>query len=717
MGTILLLALTVTLFSSIFLFVDSFPQPPPQPASQFSAQLLYKTVLVSGVNETKIVGITILHLSGPTLAGTSISIYLYSSDHPSSFTAPYTLASGLNGSAAWNLGQSWSENISSHGLYVPDNITVSIISTTELLFRVTLPGATPILPPQFVAEGTSPAAPTVSQAFTLYVEISDPNLNPNSVYANVSAVPGSGLGTTDKMTYSASAGQFQLSFPSGANTVGTYYVFVNASDASPNGAARNTVAVPIVISAASSSGEANGVQIAVSPLPVVNGTAETIYATVMNTGSSTATVKVTYYVGSTSLGSTSGSITGGGVTTLSHTWTPTAVGTAVLKTVANVSGQGSSTGIYNVTIFPTILFIAHSTPSGRPANNTSAYMAEELKADGFPFTEMYLPCTSALPAAATLGAYDLVIIDFGSASGGSCDASPSSTSQGYVTSAMASPYYTDVLLVGADAWKSTTCSSYSSTLFSDLGATDSGATCTGTVTSATSAATYTAFSSAGLLADGVGALTVNKTLAASSAFTPIATFTNGGTDNYLTVGGATVGTIAHVSGRGRGAVLGTDPALLVTSLAAPASSTWQINAGGAQLLYNVVNYLAGFSTSSGPGRAFSDFAVAGAQVYGTSASHVSTVYVSLRANGAVGGLVSVSLTVNGTIALYGGAPVTATAYVSPNGQNVTVELVWEAQTPGPYTLGVVATGLTGNLYASQSQLPLSILNQPNVFTT
>ena len=50
---ILLLALTVTLFSSIFYFVNTFPQPAPQPTNQFTASLQY---LVVGVT-TKIVGV------------------------------------------------------------------------------------------------------------------------------------------------------------------------------------------------------------------------------------------------------------------------------------------------------------------------------------------------------------------------------------------------------------------------------------------------------------------------------------------------------------------------------------------------------------------------------------------------------------------------------------------------------------------------------------
>jgi len=136
-GTILLLALTVTLFSSIFFFVSTFPTPPPQPSNQFSAYLTYT---VSGTT-TKIVGVTILHLAGPAVPGSSL-IYLYSSAQPTRFTSPFTVASGTNNSANWNLGQNWYLNLTTYGLTVPDNITISLVTSTELLFRTTLPGST-----------------------------------------------------------------------------------------------------------------------------------------------------------------------------------------------------------------------------------------------------------------------------------------------------------------------------------------------------------------------------------------------------------------------------------------------------------------------------------------------------------------------------------------------------------------------------------------------
>src|SRR5579871_3733841 len=89
-ATILLLALTVTLFSSIFYFVNTFPQPSPQPTNQFTASLVYQT---SG-STTKIVGVSVLHLAGPTVPGSS-SVYLYSSAHPTRFTTPFSVTSGL----------------------------------------------------------------------------------------------------------------------------------------------------------------------------------------------------------------------------------------------------------------------------------------------------------------------------------------------------------------------------------------------------------------------------------------------------------------------------------------------------------------------------------------------------------------------------------------------------------------------------------------------
>ena len=703
-GTILLLALTVTLFSSIFFFVNTFPRPPAQPSSQFSAQLIY-----GGVGGKSIVRVSILHLAGPTLTGSNVLVYLFSSVKPSAFTGPFTLAQGLNGSATWNLGQTWNYNVTSYNLKTGDNITISIVSSVQLLFRITLPGQNPVLPPQFVLSGISPASPIINQGFSVYVQIVDPALKPYSVYANVSQVPGTGLPALNLMSYSAATGQFALIIPNGATAAGTYFIFVNASD---NNSGANTVAIPAVIGAGPI--PPASVLIGVSPSPPVNGTAGTIYATVRNTAAAASNVNVTFRVGGNIIGVASGPISAGGTATFSHAWTPTSTGTAILSAQANVSGGGTPTGALNVTVFPKMLFIAHNVLAGtRLTNNTSAYLAEQIQAAGFPFTAQFIACNALLPAAATLQTYNVVVIDFGSTATGTCAATPATTEMNKITGAM-SAGFTNFLLVGSSFFSATTCASYTATFLTDFGIKGTVGTCVAHGVSATAAVTYAPTLASGFRQDGIGALTLNKTFQGSAGFEPYNYFSQGSNHGFLSTASGVFGSWFKASGNGRGIAIGTDPALLMTTLPAPASAAWGVAAGGTAVVYNVLNYASGFSTSTSPGRAFSDYAIAGATLVGLSAAHLTNVYVTLRANGPVADLVAASLTVNGTIAVYGGQPVSTAISLLPNGQNVTIVLTWEAPTSGAYNLAIVLQSF-GSSFGSLTQLPINIINKPTNF--
>src|SRR5690242_5637212 len=75
-ATILLLALTVTLFASIFFFVNTFPSPPPQENNQFTSSLTY-----SGASGNTISTVQITHLAGPPIPGADL-VYITSSAHP-----------------------------------------------------------------------------------------------------------------------------------------------------------------------------------------------------------------------------------------------------------------------------------------------------------------------------------------------------------------------------------------------------------------------------------------------------------------------------------------------------------------------------------------------------------------------------------------------------------------------------------------------------------
>ncbi|MCI4337870.1 MAG: hypothetical protein L3J72_01000, partial [Thermoplasmata archaeon] len=408
------MALTVTLFGSVFYFVNTFPRPPPQPVGQFSASLIYTS------NGALVKDIEILHLAGPSLFDGSTTIYLASLYHPAAFSGSVGLAVGLGGQTTWVIGQTWIYNVAGLGLTTPDNITVSIVSANQLLFRQTVPGNPLNIPPEFVQSGVTPVNPVLLSTFNVYVGIVDTNLNLNSVYANFSELPGVSSTTVNQLTYVASSGTWQCMpakcsvNPSWSNRTGVYYIFVNASDSS---GLSNAIAIPVDIVASSSSGS-GPISVALSlnqSAPVV-GVPIALIATVTDGGTAGGTATVNFTAGATALTTATGPVSAGTSVAFSATWTPVAanVGAILLTSTAKVPGIGTAFTTLNVTVFPKILLVSHNLNTLALANsnsNESALLGNALQAAGIPFTSTTVPCKTVLPA--SISTYGVVIVDYG----------------------------------------------------------------------------------------------------------------------------------------------------------------------------------------------------------------------------------------------------------------------------------------------------------------
>ncbi len=695
-GTILLLGLTVTLFSSIFFFVSTFPTPSPQPADQFSARLVYNAA------GTQIVGVNVLHLAGPTVPTTAL-VYLYASGAPTAFPSPFTVASGLNGSTSWNLGQSWYADVTSAALPAAENLTISVVTSTQLLFRVTLPGQTLAAAPTFVRVLISPTTPQVGEAFSVSVQITDPTLNTHSVYANLSLLPGiPGTGLV-AMTFSAVTGLWSYNVASGTtSSTGTFYLFVNATDAS---GIRNSIAFTVTIEASASAFTSTLGANTTAPVKGV----PVLLSDYVAAGGAGASVTVSFLANGAAFSNVTGSVPAGSTAVVTATWTPSLPGSYLLEAVTTTGGTTVTTATLNLTVFPRILFVAHNVLNGvRTSYNSSAYLAQELTAAGVPFTSMFVACTTGLPASTTFNSYGLVLINFGSNWASGCPKAPSTTEQAKITGASGPSF----LLTGAFAFGLTTCTSYTSAYFSLVGAkwTSSG-TCV-TVPNATASVAYAGSGAIGLRSDGVPAtLTLNKTLSTSSQFVPYDYFSQGVTGTaFLKAGTNVVGDV----GTGHSVGLAADPALLTTPL--PSGSSFGTGQAGAALLYNLIGYMAGLSSSSSSGRALADVGLAQVTLLGLSHTRPTTVYVGVRDNGPAGTAVVASLRVNGTLALYNGVGVTATSTVSGTGGIVWLTLTWQAPSNGPFTLSVSVASTLVDLYVYNDQMPLSILNQATTFT-
>lgn len=697
-GTILLLALTVTLFSSIFFFVSTFPSPAPQPVNQFSASLTYDST------GTHIVGVNVLHLAGPAVSGSAL-VYLYSSRQPSAFTSPFSVSSGISNAPVWNLGQTWTKDITSYAIVAPDNITISVVTTSQLLFRVTLPGPQPSTLPTFVRVAVSPSQPSVGGAFTISAQIQDSNLRTGSVFANLSLLPGVTGSGLFQMTYSAVTGLWSYNVPGGTTTsTGSFYLFVNATDGS---GLRNSIAFTVTISATTSSFVATLAANNTAPT-VGTPVALTAYVTAGGTG---AGVSVAFTANGAAIATSTGTVPSGSTASFGAGWTPSAPGVYLLQALVTSGGATVAGGTLNLTVFPSILFVGHNVPSGtRTTYNESGYLAQELTAAGIPYTNMWVACSSGLPASSTFNSYALVIIDFGSTYLGGCPKAPSTTEQAKITGATS-----DFLLVGSHAFGLTTCSSYSSAYFALVGARWSNSGTCVTIPNASASVTYTASAGIGLLANGVPSpLTINGTLGSSNKFTPYDYFSLGvaaGATTWLKAGSNVIGTTAT----GRGIALATDPALLTSSL--PNGNAWGTGQAGTAVVYDLVNYLTGLSTASATGRALPDYAVAQTTILGLSHTRVTTFYVGVRANGPSASALTVTLLVNGSLALYNGIAVTGSVSVAGAGGVSWTTLVWVAPANGPFTLSILITSSSvTDLYSLNDQMPLSILNQATSYT-
>jgi hypothetical protein len=689
----------VTLFASVFFFVNALPPPPAQSQNQFASQL--------GASGSAITSVQITHLAGPSVPGAAL-VYITSAAHPAKNPPAFTVSQGLSGSNAWSLGQVWTKDISSYGLTLPDNLTISIISQSVLLYRNTIPGIIPNAPPNFLSVGYTPQGPTVGQSFTIYAQIVDSNLKSNSVYVNISQLS-AGVGKPAyPLTYNAGTGLWTYVVPAGLTTgAGTYFVFINASDTSGQA---NSAALAITIEPALG---LLSIQLSTVPALLVVGTPATLVGQVSNLASGTTNLTVRFQAGLTLLSTQSGVVAAGSSATFSTTWTPSAVGVYALSATAAANGGASASSTLNETVFPKILLLAHNVPSGTLASdNTSARLAVELTAAGIPYSTLFVSCKSSL-SSAMLSSYGVAIVDFGATWTGGCPKGASSTDQSAITGAST----TAVWVVGSNAFAATACTSYSSAFFAKIGAAWSGSGSCATIGNTTGTLTYTASAAKGLRGDGLPAsIGINRTLAGASTYVPYNSLPLGAAASnagfYAKVSSSVVGTFSTASPRG--ASFDSEPALLTTTL--PNGNSWGTGVSGAAVVYNVVGFLSGLSNASATGRALPDFGVAQATLIGQSHAALTTVYAGVRANGPVGTTVTVTLLVNGAVALLGGSPVMAAGVVAANGGFVYLTLVWQAPAAGSYTISVSLLVSGSPSYdVADSQLGVSVINQPTTF--
>lgn len=318
-ATILLLGLTVTLFASIFFFVTSFPSPPAQDSNQFQAALQLNP------GGGLITGVTILHLGGPFVAGTD-QVYLKGSINTSysEFMTPYSVSAGIGGAATWNLGQTWTSTPAFPSpLPIIQNITIYVVSPTQLLYSVILPGQAFNAPPTIVRAFNTPVLPSVGAPFTIYAILSGTTsgLTPTVNLATIPGLPATPqtmtvvVGVPNEWMYTVTSGQTLSN--------GTFYAIISGTNSAGQLA---TGALSITIVAAR--GPLLSVIVTINGSPAKAGDTEYWIAYVTYNGMGPSTLlAVSFYANETSGGSLQYSGTGPAGTALGGPTTITVIST------------------------------------------------------------------------------------------------------------------------------------------------------------------------------------------------------------------------------------------------------------------------------------------------------------------------------------------------------------------------------------------------------
>ncbi|MDH4122844.1 MAG: type IV pilin N-terminal domain-containing protein, partial [Thermoplasmata archaeon] len=205
-GTILMLAITVVLFSTIMLAVMNIPTPSQRPSADFSATLKFTTPTDAYLNIT--------HMGGETLFNYSTSIFILKGE---TTTAYYLADGGIP--LTWSISQVWSIKLSS--LTTSTRLEVRIIdldSSSTVWTSMVSSGQTssyPIILQRWVDANIStltldPIRSSDTKGFTFYVRVidSDYDLNSTGVWVDASPVGGS----SHKVRSAASGGVWEFVF-------------------------------------------------------------------------------------------------------------------------------------------------------------------------------------------------------------------------------------------------------------------------------------------------------------------------------------------------------------------------------------------------------------------------------------------------------------------------------------------------------------------------
>lgn len=245
-ANILILGITVTLFSSIMWFVASMPAPHQNGYADFSAD----PVTYSSNYKTAYINVT--HKGGQELQNYSTGIYLFVNE--SLYKSLRISNSTTSIGPVWSTGETWRYALSFPAGKNASKARISIIisdtnKNTELYNAILAGGSIAgSSAPIIGARGTTPSPTYAGTQCYFYATVYDPDgdLNKNSVYLNASSI---GLGSSIKMTDSNNDGIFTCGPYTASLSWNGVMVLVNATDNT-----KKTDVEPITLSILQSTG-------------------------------------------------------------------------------------------------------------------------------------------------------------------------------------------------------------------------------------------------------------------------------------------------------------------------------------------------------------------------------------------------------------------------------------------------------------------------------
>lgn len=225
LGNILILAITVTLFSTLFYWVSTIPSPPPSIKADFYTQLGLKQLNNGNVELTYI---HIIDIGGNALYNSGTIIYISYENTPQ-YNNHYTITDGGITSGTWTPGETWVLTLPTP-ITNPGSVTTSIIDTSKnvLVWSNQDPATDVNLPPQILSIGTSPGgAIAINSQFYVWAKVINPNTNSGTLTVSVTLPVLSSTPYT--MTYSTTLQEYISSAINAPSTPETISGFVNAT--------------------------------------------------------------------------------------------------------------------------------------------------------------------------------------------------------------------------------------------------------------------------------------------------------------------------------------------------------------------------------------------------------------------------------------------------------------------------------------------------------